>query len=162
MFRKLQAIAIAFVFLSTSLTPAHAQTARALKELQPFPSAPTREPALAAVSAMYSTDASVADDFAWMYFVCNRMISTASCWYFRSNQADTIWNKSQDVIGGDITDVSLMWQNNDGSQLWKMTAVTYTQQRDARWHLVVIRVIYDAARGGWMLDRVLYGPYTNP
>ena len=159
MFRKLQAITIAFVFLSVSLTSVHAQVSR---EAQPFPNAPMREPALAAVSAMYSTDASVADDFAWMYFVCNQMISTASCSYFRNNQADMIWDKSQDVIGGDIIDVSPMQQDSDGSQLWKMTTVTYTRQRDALCHLVVIRVIYDATRGGWMLDRVLYGPYTNP
>jgi len=109
-------------------------------------------PALVSIAALY---APVNNKGQWIKMVCVGM-TAGGCDYFKSNQADAIWESQVghdgSSVGGNISDVTVI---NDTAQVWKAQVTIFSNSEEITSDIFVL-VERDA--DGWYLNRVLYGP----
>ncbi|MBI1793378.1 MAG: hypothetical protein HYR70_04215 [Chloroflexi bacterium] len=150
MFRKMQLFALLLAFaLSVPLTPVRAQSQ--------LPVLPKEALVGASLAAMYAPGG---DESFWQNSICSGM-TAGGCGFFKSSQAGSLWNAGRGAIGDSVTFAEVAAQLKDGSQLWRMSVTIYMGQGKALTREAYAQVVYDQARGQWLLNRVLYGPYIG-
>jgi len=109
-------------------------------------------PALLSIAALY---APMDNKGQWIKMVCLGM-TAGGCDYFKSNQADAIWQSQAghdgSSVGGNISDVTVI---NDTAQVWKAQVTIFSNSEEITSDIFVL-VEHDA--DDWYLNRVLYGP----
>lgn len=109
-------------------------------------------PALLSIATLY---APMDNKDQWIKMVCVGM-TAGGCDYFKSNQADAIWQSQArhdgSSVGGNISDVTVI---NDTAQVWKAQLTIFSNSEEVTTDIFIL-VERDA--DGWYLNRVLYGP----
>ena len=152
---------IVFLIFTLSLFPlsaVHAQEATPTVPAQVLENARTA-PVGIALAAMYAR-AGFDQHSGWEGMICSGMTS-GGCDCFQSHTADMLWLKSKDVVLSSVYFEHVSATLPDGSQVWKMTVTIYEpgdpngSSQDA-----YVLVVPDPIQG-WLLNRVLYGPYID-
>jgi len=108
-------------------------------------------PAMISISALY---APADNKDHWIKTVCTGM-SAGGCDYFKSNQADSLWESQADhdaSSGGFIESVANI---NETSQVWHVEVTVFARDSEVTSDVYVL--VERGADGRWYLDRVLNG-----
>ena len=109
-------------------------------------------PALLSIAALY---APMDNKDQWIKMVCVGM-TAGGCDYFKSNQADAIWQSQAkhdgSSVGGNISDVTVI---NDTAQVWKAQVTIFSNSEEVTSDIFIL---VERDTDGWYLNRVLYGP----
>ncbi|MGA7194140.1 MAG: hypothetical protein WBW94_10950 [Anaerolineales bacterium] len=135
----------------------HAQQASPTVPVQVLENVRTAPVGLA-LAAMYAR-AGFDQPSGWEDMICSGMTG-GGCDYFESHTADTLWSKSQDVVLSGVYFDQVSATLPDGSQVWKMTLTIFDQDHTNSTLDAYVYVVPDRTQG-WLLNRVLYGPYIN-
>jgi hypothetical protein len=111
--------------------------------------APQDQPALRAVSAMYSADPA-SERSVWEDTVCSGM-TLKGCSLFRTMYAPAIWAATSQKNEAAANMIRVVDTLEDGSQIWLLSVVTKTASGD-----VFIQVSADPTTGQWLLEHVLF------
>lgn len=110
---------------------------------------PQDEPAMQAVTAMYSADPA-SERSVWEDVVCQGM-TVKGCSVFRAMYAPAIWAATTQKNEAVTTMLQVMDTLEDGSQIWKVSVAVASAPTD-----VYIQVEADPTSGQWLLERVLF------
>ena len=107
------------------------------------------QPAMRAVTAMYSADPA-SERLAWEDTVCSGM-TAKGCSVFRAMYAPAIWATISQKNEATATFLEVADTLEDGSQIWKVSVAWTATLAD-----IYIHVEADPTSGPWLLDRVLF------
>ncbi len=110
---------------------------------------PQDEPAMRAVTAMYSVDPA-SERAEWENTVCSGM-TEKGCSLFKSMYAPAIWAAASQKKDAAATMLQVADRLEDGSQIWKIKIAWSDTSAD-----IFIRVEADPTSGQWLLERVLF------
>jgi hypothetical protein len=156
--KKLLPIFITLIILATAFVSVAAQgnSDRTVVDPEPLENPvmvqDEHAPAMVSLSALY---APAEDREHWVKMVCTGM-SAGGCDYFKSNQADSLWESQAEhdaSSGGFIESVKDI---NDTSQVWHARVTVFAQGNEVTSDVYVL--VERGADGRWYLDRVLNGP----
>jgi hypothetical protein len=109
-------------------------------------------PAMVSLAALY---APAEDKGGWVRLVCAGM-SAGGCDYFKSNQADSMWESQTDhdaSSGGFIESVKDI---NDTAQVWHAEVTVFAEGNQVTSDVFVL--VERGVDDRWYLNRVLHGP----
>lgn len=156
--KKLLPISITLIVLATAFFSVSAQgnSNRTVVDPEPLEKPimvlDEHAPAMISLAALY---APAKDRGHWVKMVCTGM-SAGGCDYFKSNQADSMWESQADhdaSSGGFIESVKDI---NDTAQVWHVRVTVFTQGNEVASDVYVL--VDRGADGRWYLNRVLHGP----
>ena len=110
---------------------------------------PQEQPAMQAVTAMYSADPAN-ERSAWEDIVCLGM-TAKGCSVFRAMYAPAIWAATYQKNEAITTMLQVADTLEDGSQIWKVSVALTAAPTE-----LYIQVEADQTSGQWLLDRVLF------
>ena len=110
---------------------------------------PQDQPAMRAVTAMYSADPA-SEKSAWEDAVCSGM-TTNGCSLFQSMYAPAIWAAAAQKNDAAATMLQVADTLEDGSQIWKVNVAWPSTSTD-----IYIQVEADPTSGQWLLERFLF------
>ena len=110
---------------------------------------PQDEPAMRAVTAMYSVDPA-SERSEWENTVCSGM-TQKGCSLFQSMYAPAIWDAAAQKIDASATMLQVVDTLEDGSQIWKINIAWSDTAAD-----IFIHVEADPTSRQWLLERVLF------
>ena len=110
---------------------------------------PQNQPAMRAVSAMYSADPA-SEKSAWEDAVCSGM-TEKGCSLFQSMYAPAIWAAASQKNDAITTMLQVADTLEDGSQIWKINVAWSDTAAD-----IFIHVDADPTSRQWLLERVLF------
>ena len=110
---------------------------------------PQNQPAMRAVSAMYSADPA-SEKSAWEDAVCSGM-TTNGCSLFQSMYAPAIWSAASQKNEASANMIEVADILEDGSQIWKVNVAWPGTSAD-----IYIQVEADPTSGQWLLERILF------
>lgn len=156
--KKLLSISIALVVLAIAFVTVAAQgnSYRTVVDPEPLKNPimvqDEHAPAMVSLAALY---APAQDKEGWVRLVCAGM-SAAGCDYFKSNQADSMWESQADhdaSSGGFIESAKVI---NDNAQVWHAEVTVFAEGHEVTSDVFVL--VERGADNRWYLNRVLYGP----
>jgi hypothetical protein len=110
---------------------------------------PQGQPAMRAVSAMYSADPA-SERSAWEATVCSGM-TVKGCSLFQAMYAPAIWAAATQKNEALAIMLQVAETLEDGSQIWKVSVAVSDTPAD-----IYIQVEADPTSGQWLLERVLF------
>ena len=111
-----------------------------------------RAPAMISLAALYAP--SDTQDH-WIKAVCAGMTSDG-CDYFKTNQADSMWESQANHDGSSGGFVESVQDINATAQVWHTQLTVFMQEEDVTSDVFVL--VERGADSRWYLNRVLYGP----
>ncbi len=156
--KKLLPISIALIILAAAFVTVAAQgnSNRTVVDPEPLENPimvqDEHAPAMVSLAALY---APAEDKGGWVRLVCAGM-SAGGCDYFKSNQADSMWESQADhdaSSGGFIESVKDI---NDTAQVWHAEVTVFAEGNEVTSDVHVL--VERGADNRWYLNRVLYGP----
>ena len=141
--------ALALLVWAGSLALSTGLPARRLAAPTPGPGSFSNQPAMQAVTAMYSADPA-SERSAWEDAVCQGM-TAKGCSVFRAMYAPAIWAATTQKNEADATMLQVADTLEDGSQIWKVSVAVAAAPTD-----IYIQVETDPTSGQWLLERVLF------
>lgn len=111
--------------------------------------APQDQPAMRAVSAMYSADPA-SERSAWEATVCSGM-TVKGCSLFQAMYAPAIWAATTQKNEAVASMLQVADTLEDGSQIWQVSVAVSDTPAD-----IYIQVEADPSSGQWLLERVLF------
>lgn len=156
--KKLLPISIALVILATAFVTIAAQgnSSRTVVDPEPLENPimvrDEHAPAMVSLAALY---APAEDKDGWVRLVCAGM-SAGGCDYFKSNQADGMWESQADhdaSSGGFIESVKDI---NDTAQVWHAVVTVFAEGNEVTSDVYLL--VERGADNRWYLNRMLYGP----
>ncbi len=156
--KKLLPISIALVILAAAFVTVAAQGNSSQTVVDPEPLEnpimvrDEHAPAMVSLAALY---APAEDKDGWIRLVCAGM-SARGCDYFKSNQADGMWESQADhdaSSGGFIESVKDI---NDTAQVWHAVVTVFAEGNEVTSDVYLL--VERGADNRWYLNRMLYGP----
>ena len=160
--KKLLPISIALIILAAAFFSVAAQGNIHRTVIDPEPlenpimSQDEDGPAMISLAALY---APAEDKGNWIKMVCTGM-SAGGCDYFKSNQADSLWESQAGhdaSSGGFIESVKDL---NETAQLWHAEVTVFAKGSEVKSDVYVL--VERGADDRWYLNRALYGPGIQP
>jgi hypothetical protein len=156
--KKLLPISLAVIILAGAFFSVAAQGNNNRTVVDPTPmenSIMVQDPHAPAMTSLAALYAPAESKDHWVKLVCAGM-SAGGCDYFKSNQADNMWESQADhdaSSGGFIESVKDI---NDNAQVWYAEVTVFASESEVTSDVYIM--VERGADGRWYLDRVLSGP----
>lgn len=113
-------------------------------------------PAMLSIAALY---APADNKDHWIRMVCTGM-TTGGCDYFRSHQADSLWESQADHDASSGSLIESIADINETSEVWHVGLIVFARDGEVTSDVYVL--VERGADNRWHLNRVLYGPGIQP